>query len=524
MSHRHFLFKAALLALVLAAGSLSAVAAAVPADERNIESILKSTAPSVVKVEARNGVRKIATGVVIDAEGTIVTTALISPRDEKITVRTFDGKQYPADFKGFDTLTGLAVIEVKNKGLAPIALGTTADARPGVWAGAVGFSPEDTPAVTQGIVSSATADRIRLNLWVMPGSSGSPVVNSEGRLIGVLRGTFFEDQPVYFEFREQQVVGTGTVFSRAEGPSSGMALAVPADVVRSVANDIRKDGKVLRGWIGIMIAEKDGRLEIREVEPESPAEAAKLKPGDVIVKAAGAEIPSGAAFSREIRKRKPGTEVVLEILRDKESKEVKVKLGEFTPEDGRLELETRFPRLFPPLVKGTERPAAPGGPERFFVWENRRYIGVTLQELTRDLAAFFGVKDGRGLLVTEFAPDSPAQKAGLKAGDVILKADGRTMDTVARLSDLIRDKKAGDKVKLEILRDRKPMSIEIPVAEEDKRPEGAASVFRGAVRDLRDLLGDRPLGTLSREQMRRLAEEFEKEGTRPPRLRGSYRI
>ncbi len=126
--------------------------------------------------------------------------------------------------------------------------------------------------------------------------------------------------------------------------------------------------------------------------------------------------------------------------------------------------------------------------------------------------------------MTEFAPDSPAQKAGLKAGDVILKADGRTMDTVARLSDLIRDKKAGDKVKLEILRDRKPMTIEIPVAEEDKRPEGAASVFRGAVRDLRDLFGDRPLGTLSREQMRRLAEEFEKEGTRPPRLRGSYRI
>ncbi len=78
---------------------------------------------------------------------------------------------------------------------------------------------------------------------------------------------------------------------------------------------------------------------------------------------------------------------------------------------------------------------------------------------------------------------------------MILKADGRTMDTVARLSDLIRDKKAGDKVKLEILSDRKPMTIEIPVAEEDKRPEGAASVFRGAVRDLRDLFGDRPLGT-----------------------------
>ncbi len=154
-----------------------------------------------------------------------------------------------------------------------------------------------------------------------------------------------------------------------------MALAVPADVVRSVANDIRKDGKVLRGWIGIMIAEKDGRLEIREVEPESPAEAAKLKPGDVIVKAAGAEIPSGAAFSQEIRKRKPGTEVVLEILRDKESKEVKVKLGDSPPRTAASSWKPGFRGCSLRLSREPNGRPAPGGPERFFVWENRRYIG-----------------------------------------------------------------------------------------------------------------------------------------------------
>lgn len=514
MRQRRFIPKAALLGFVLAAGLSSVASAAGPIDEPKIENILKTVAPSVVKVEARNGVRKIATGVVIDTKGTIVTTALISPRDEEITVRTFDGKQYEADFKGFDMSTGLAVIEIKNLNLTPVVFGTAADVRPGVWVGVIGFSPENTPAVTQGIVSSATEDRIRLNLWVMPGSSGSPVVNSEGRLVGVLRGTYFEEQPVFFEFREQQIVGSGTVLSRAEAPSSGMALAVPADIVRSVAGDIRKDGKVLRGWIGVLVAEKDGRLEINEVEPKSPAESAKLKAGDVIVRVEGNDVSSGIAFSREIRKRKPGTEVVLGVLRDGAGKDVKVKLGEFTAEDGRRELETRFPGLFPPPQSGLKPEIAPDGREKYFILEKRKYIGVTLQELTKDLAAFFGAGDGKGLLVTEFAPESPAQKAGLKIGDVILKADDGTVESVALLSDLIRNKKKGDKVRLEILRDKKTLTVEVPVAEDEKRPAEFESSFP-ALREYQNILGDRQRGTAAREQMRQWTEQF-KNGKLPP--------
>ncbi|MCX6565429.1 MAG: PDZ domain-containing protein [Candidatus Aminicenantes bacterium] len=522
MSQHRFLSKAALFGFTLAAG-LSAAAAAGPIDEQKIENIMKAVTPSVVKVEARNGVRKIATGVVIDTEGTIVTTALISPRDEEITIRTFDGKQFKAEFKGFDTSTGLAVIEVKNKNLVPVVLGTAADVRPGVWVGAIGFSPENTPAVTQGIVSSATEDRIRLNLWVMPGSSGSPVVNSEGRLIGVLRGTYVDDQPVFFEFREQQIVGSGTVLSRAEAPSSGMALAVPADVVRSVAGDIRKDGKVLRGWIGVLVAEKDGRLEINEVEPKSPAELAKLKAGDVIVRIEGTDISSGIVFSREIRKRKPGAEVVLGILRDGAGKDVKVKLGEFTEEDGRRELETRFPGLFPPPQSGLKPGSPPDQPGKFFLWENRKYIGVTLQELTKDLAVFFGAKDGKGLLVTEFAPESPAQKAGLKIGDVILKADDRAMESVADLSDLIRNKKKEDRVKLEILRDKKTLSVEVPVAEDENRPPESEGAFQ-TLRQFQNIFGDRQRLAASRERMKQFAEKFENGRLLRPFFRDKGRI
>jgi len=523
MSQRRFLSMAALLGFALAAFLSPVASAAGPIDEQKIEKIMKTVAPSVVKVEARNGVRKIATGVVIDTEGTIVTTALISPRDEEITVRTFDGKQYEADFKGFDTSTGLAVIEVKGKNLASVVLGTAADVRPGVWVGAIGFSPENTPAVTQGIVSSATEDRIRLNLWVMPGSSGSPVVNSEGRMVGVLRGTYVDDQPVFFEFRERQIVGSGTVLSRAEAPSSGMALAVPVDIVRSVAGDIRKDGKVLRGWIGVLVAEKDGLLEINEVESKSPAELAKLKAGDVIVRVEGNDVSSGIAFSREIRKRKPGTEVVLGILRDGAGKDVKVKLGEFTAEDGRRELEILFPGLFPPLQPRLKPGGPPERPEKFFFWENRKYIGVTLQELTKDLAVFFGAKDGKGLLVTEFASESPAQKAGLKIGDVILKADDREVESVARLSDLIRNKKKEDKVKLEILRDKKTLTVEVPVAEDENRPPESEGVFQ-ALREYQNIFRDRLRRPSARDQIRQPAEKFENGKLLPPLSKAMERI
>lgn len=476
MSHFRRLWAAGSI-LLLAAGSAFAAPAG-PVDDQRIESILKAASPSVVKVEARNGIRKVATGVVLDKDGTIVTTALISPREEEITVLTSDGKKLKADFKGFDLPTGLAVIQVKDTGLVPILLGTAADARPGVWIAAVGLSPENTPSVSQGIVSSASEDRLRLNIWVMPGASGSPIVNAEGRLIGILRGPYVDERPVFFEFREQSVVGTGAVFSRAEAPSSGMVLAVPVDIVRSVSADIRKSGRVQRGWLGISVKESGDRLEIVDIEDKSPAEKYGLKKGDVITGIDGRDVAAGAEVTREIRRRKPGTEVAVHVLRDGESREVKVKLGEFTEKEGRRELENRFPGLFPPPPG---RPMAPDRvpfPEGFFNRENRKHIGVSLQILGKDLAAYFGVPEGKGFLVTEFAEDSPARKAGMKIGDVILKADGRSLDSVADLSGLIQEKKKGEKIRFDVLRDKKPINLDVPVAEQVNRIGGEGDRYK----------------------------------------------
>lgn len=498
--------------------SLGAEAAGGPAAERDIAALAKRIYPSVVRVEARNGTRRVATGVVIDREGLIVTTALISPRDEKITVITGDGRKVDAEFLGFDSETHLALVRAKDKGLPPLAMDEAGEVAPGAWISVISVSPEITPAVTQGIVSSVSEERLRLNIWVTPGSSGGPVVDENGRMVGLLRGIYTEDRPVLFEFRDREQVGSGYAFSQAEAPSSGMAVAIPMDVVKKIAFEIRDKGKVERGWIGLSIGQNEGdRIEVVGVDDESPAELAKLKEGDLILALDGKEIVSASMLASEIRKRRPGEDITLKIERDGKPMDVKVKLGEYTENEARREMDLKFPGLFP---RGAERPFAvrpkgvvpPTHPKaplgrkgREFSWERRKYIGAYLDELNKEMSAFFGIKDGTGLLVNRLTPKGPAEKAGLKVGDVIVKAEGRRVETVNGLSGAVQDKKKGDKIKLEVLRDKKPLSLDVEVEEE----ESGGIVGWALPGDSRDRL--RAYGESARAYADKLGEAFSRE-------------
>jgi S1-C subfamily serine protease len=492
-----FAASAIFLMISIVSAKATTIAAANPGiEEKKIEEIMKMVAPSVVKIEVRNGIRKVATGVVIDKNGFIVTTALISPRDEEISVITQDGKRIKAEFKGLDTQTQIGLIQAKDKSLTPIAMGKSGDLQPGAWIGVVGLSPENTPAITQGIISSVSPQSLRLNVWVVPGMSGSPVINGAGQMVGLLRGAYTDEQPVVFEFREQQVVGSGTVISRAEAPSSGMALAVPIDVVNSIASDLEKKGKVERGWLGVRVDPTTGRFEVVVVEPKSPAELAKIKESDIILKIDGKDIVSGEALSSEIRSRKPGQNITVRIERDGKPMDIKVKLGEYTEEEARRELELSFPRLFPPKdMKPESRPRIFTGPKYTapwppgFVLEKRKFIGVTLQALNKDMADHYGIKDGVGLLVWEFTEDSSAKNAGLKAGDVILKGDGKRVESVAALSEIIQGKKKGDKVKIEFVRDKKTMSLDVEIIEEEIGPEELFRSFQDFSLRMPDQIG-----------------------------------
>ncbi|MCK7481479.1 MAG: S1C family serine protease [Candidatus Moduliflexus flocculans] len=150
-----------------------------PGSEPDIAGVAKKVYPSVVRVEVRNGTRRVATGVVVEKGGYVVTTALISPRDEKISITTSEGKTMDAEFLGFDTETQLALLKAGDAGLPALGAGKSSDLAPGTWICVVGVSPERTATVSQGIVSSVAADKLRLNVWVTPGSSGGPVVDAE---------------------------------------------------------------------------------------------------------------------------------------------------------------------------------------------------------------------------------------------------------------------------------------------------------------------------------------------------------
>jgi serine protease Do len=440
-----------------------------------IEDVTKKVFPSVVKVEVKNWTTKVATGVVFDKQGHILTTALIYPKDEKIIVITSEGKSVDAEFLGMDSETHLAVLKVKEKKLIPISMGGAVELSAGQWIGVVGFSPENAPSVTQGIVSSVSEDSLRLNIWIMPGSSGSPVVDNEGRMVGLLRGAYFDDQPVVFSFREKEVVGSGYVWSSAKAPSSGMAMAVPLNIVTGIASEIIEKGKVSRGWLGVSISDtEEGRVRIVAIEKESPAELADLEEGDLILKVEGKEISSAKELALETRRRKPGQNITLEIERDGKKMEITVKLGDYPEREVKREIELKFPDLFLPKPPKSSLPPQPPKvdtwPKDYFFrsWGSRKYVGVYLEEIGRELAEHFGVKEGTGLLVSKFSEDSPAEKAGLKVGDVIVRADGKRVEKVDELSELIQEKKKGEKIKIEFIRNKKRNTVEVEI-EEEKR-------------------------------------------------------
>jgi S1-C subfamily serine protease len=368
--------------------------------------------------------------------------------------------------------------------LPALALGRAADLAPGSWIAVVGVSPERTAAVTQGIVSSVAADKIRLNVWVTPGSSGGPVVDANGRLVGLLRGIYMEERPVVFQFRDREQAGSGMVLSnRAEAPSSGMALAVPVDVVMDVAGQIKDKGKVERGWLGVGIGQdEDGRTVIGQVDPESPAELAKLRLGDIVLKIADRDVTGSDFLAAEIRKRKPGQDVTLSIERDGKPLEVKAKLGEYPADEAQREMEIRFPQLFRPDTPNPLAAPKPATPEKApkeaapravaprvpgWAFESRKYIGVTGLDLNKELVERFGAKGETAVMIAKVTPGGPAEKAKLQAGDIIVRVDGQAVETVDELIDLIQDKPKGAKIKIEFVRDKKAMTAEVEVAEKE---------------------------------------------------------
>ncbi len=328
-------------------------------------------------------------GFIISKDGYILTNNHVVGEADVIKVKLADGRHFKAKLVGTDPQSDVAVIKINADNLPVLPLGDSDKLRVGEWVIAIGNPFGLTQTVTVGVVSAKGRSRIGINDYedfiqtdaaINPGNSGGPLVNIHGEAVGI----------------------NTAIFSRSGG-YMGIGFAIPINMVRAIEQQLIKNGKVVRGWLGVVIQNIDEDLAksfglddtegalISEVSKGSPAEKAGLKEGDVIKKLNGKKIESVDDLRNRIALTRPGTKVELEVLRNGKRKTITVTIGE-QPSGA---------------VKGVSK------------HEILKKLGLGVQELTAELADQFGYQEGQGVLISEVAPGSPAAQAGIKPGQLI---------------------------------------------------------------------------------------------------------
>jgi serine protease Do len=341
-------------------------------------------------------VPSLGTGFVISPDGYILTNNHVIEDVDKIEVQFEDGNKYDAKVVGRDPRTDVALIRVEPKGALPsLPLGDSESVRPGDWVVAIGNPFGLSHTVTAGIVSARHReinadpdarrfdDFIQTDAAINPGNSGGPLISLAGEVIGI---------------------------NTAINPRANtIGFAVPINIAKDVLPQLRASGKVSRGWLGVYIQPIEPEMAeilgledtkgalVSKVEPGSPADEAGLKSGDVVVEFNGRPIEKMEELPRHVANAGVGKKLELVALRKGERKTFDVTLGELDAE-----------------VK--EASATPGE-------EHRPKLGLSVQDLTPEMAQQLGMEDGKGVIVTKVEPDSPADEAGIRRRDVILEVN-----------------------------------------------------------------------------------------------------
>jgi len=359
----------------------------------------------------RRAVRSLGSGFVINPNGLIVTNNHVVDGATEIKVTLADGRELPGRVLGRDPKTDIALLKVDATGLLVIPLGDSSRLQVGEPVMAIGnpFGLEQT--VTTGIVSATGRvigegpcdDFIQTDASINPGNSGGPLLNIDGKVIGI----------------NTAIVAAG----------QGIGFSIPINQARDVMQQLITRGRVVRGWLGIAIQDVTDQLSgsfgvkerggvlVAEVMKGSPAETAGLKAGDVVVELGGAPVKEVPDLQRKVAAVKPGQTLKLTVIREKKPVSVTVKIGEMPSDE-------------------TAAAEAPEADE----W------GLSVEALTGDAALRLDLGVTRGLLVTDVQPGSAAEKAGLKRGDVILELARKPIDDPALLYKALGALKPGESV------------------------------------------------------------------------------
>ncbi len=438
------------------------------------KNVLTKTSSSIVKIIAYNRMTYIASGVVID-KNIVVSTYKIARKGLKFDIITISNKRYRAKLLGKDRISSLSIFKIENSDLKPIRFSENTEI--GEWIALIGVSYENFPTIYQGILSSEKEDSLLLNAPIVPGLSGGAVVNKYGELIGIVKGGIgFSLSPsyVYKDINEEMII------KGEEVSGKNLCYAIPAKIVKKVENQIIKFGKVKRGWLGVYLNEKNGKVYIEKVLEDTPAKKYGLKKGDIIEEINGKPVKAYGDIVRMVRNFTPGEWIRIKIIRNGSSKIIKLKVGtlrydfdsEKIPEDESFNLRGRFPdfRFF----------NFPKSDKIIFSFTSNRHLGINVYELTPALAKKFKIKECFGLLISKVQKDSPAEQAGLKAGDIIVRAKNKPVKSIEDIRAILNSLKDNEKVKIDYYRDGKLNSVSV-------LPEKSDESFAKALKKLKEM-------------------------------------
>lgn len=351
--------------------------------------------------------RGVGSGFILSSDGYVMTNHHVVDKADEIVVTLNDRREFKARLIGSDRRTDVAVVKIDATDLPSVKIGDPERIRVGQWVLAIGspFGLENT--VTAGIVSAKGRETgeylpfIQTDVAVNPGNSGGPLINMDGEVIGI----------------------NSQIYSRTGG-FMGISFAIPINEAMSVADQIRATGRVVRGRIGVGIAEVTKAIAeplglpdargalVRNVAPDGPAEAGGVQAGDIILQFNGRRIESASDLPRIVGSTKPGTTASLEVWRKGSRKQLTLKVGEMSPD----------------AVADAGRANEPPEPERASAATNKLGLGVS--SLPEDRARELRLRSG---VVIE-AVEGPARESGLRPGDILLQINNTDIDGIPRFN------------------------------------------------------------------------------------------
>ena len=372
-------------------------------------------------------------GFILESDGYIITNAHVVGEADSIIVKLADKREFQAKLLGIDKRTDVALLKIDAKNLQAVKLGNPKNIKVGEWVAAIGspFGLENT--MTVGVISAKGralpqqenyVPFIQTDVAINPGNSGGPLFNTKGEVIGI----------------------NSQIYSRTGG-YMGLSFAIPIDVAMDVADQLKNDGRVVRGWLGIAIQEvtdeltealglkdKSGAL-VAAVNKGTPAGKAGIEAGDVILKFNNKVIETSSDLPKYVRLTKPNNIVPVGIWRNGKTKILKVKIGEM-PSDT--------------MQASSKKP----------IKESANRIGLVLKEVTTKDKKML---DGRnGLVVTKAS--GPAVSSQIRDGDIILALNNTPVSSVRAFNREINKTPKGKTIALLIYRNGDTLFVPVKVA------------------------------------------------------------